>query len=408
MSNPILQPPLPPSRVSSPNHDHPLTALNTLRRAWRDFATPVTVSEEQKTQIVGTLRLVHDHLIALQADHDRQRDNIETLQAQLEELQHEGQGLQANASRLRTDLDRAYTTIDHLQRNSIDLAPGHALPRPRQQNIPDPEKFTGERKDLKPFLSQIRLKLQGNDSMFPNLALRLAYISSLVKGPAYAHIEEHIADGFTRIPDVDSLLSILTIAFGDPDEVGTAEREMKSLRQKGTDFATYFAEFQRLMTILRWDPRAKRAALRDGLSTELKDALVFMEEKEEFGAFAAQLQSMDNRIRSRALEVKGTKARTMTTALAPKSAYPAPTKHDEPSFRPGGMVPMALDSSRKISAEERQRRMQEGLCAYCAGSGHFARECPNKRPRPLRIAETSTIPATPSPTQPAKNEPTRE
>jgi len=72
--------------------------------------------------------------------------------------------------------------------------------------------------------------------------------------------------------------------------------------------------------------------------------------------------------------------------------YPAPTKPDEPSFRPGGLVPMALDASRKISPAERQRRMQEGLCAYCAEGGHFARECPNKARNRLRLAEaTSTI-----------------
>ena len=85
---------------------------------------------------------------------------------------------------------------------------------------------------------------------------------------------------------------------------------------------------------------------------------------------------MDNRIRARAQESKGSKPRNTTTTSnpAPKPSYPAPTKPNEPSFCPGGTVPMALDSSRKISPEERQRRMQEGLCAYCAGSGHFARE----------------------------------
>jgi len=311
----------------------------------------------------------------------------------------ENQGLQVNSVRLRTDLDRANTTSDLLQRNSI-VPPSPATTAsaafPKQQNIPDPEKFTGDRKELKPFLSQVRLKLQGNDSMFPNLSLRLAYIASLVKGPAYAHIEEHIADGFARIPDVEAILQILSLAFGDPDEIGTAEREIKYLRQKNSDFATYFAEFQRLMTILRWDSRAKRAALRDGLNTELKDGLVFMDEKEEFGDFVTQLQSMDNRIRARAIEAKGPKTRAAPSV--PKSTYPAPTKPDEPSFRPGGIVLMALDASRKISPEERQRRMQEGLCAYCAGTGHFARECPNKRPHRLRIAEVYSA------VQPAKND----
>jgi hypothetical protein len=164
------------------------------------------------------------------------------------------------------------------------------------QNIPDPERFSGDRKELKGFLSQVRLKLSGNAPMFPTLDLRLAYIASLVKGPAYAHIEEHILDGFARIPDVNGLLEIISTAFGDPDEIGTAEREMRTLRQKNSDFATYYAEFCRLMTILKWDTRARRAALREGLSSELKVGLVFLDEKEDMAGFVTQLQGMDNRI----------------------------------------------------------------------------------------------------------------
>ena len=80
-----------------------------------------------------------------------------------------------------------------------------------------------------------------------------------------------------------------------------------------------------------------------------------MEEKVELGDFVIQLQNMDNRIHACAQESKGSKVRT--TILAIKSSHPAPTKHDEPSFRPGGTVLMAINASRRITPEERQRRM---------------------------------------------------
>ena len=120
------------------------------------------------------------------------------------------------------------------------------------------------------------------------------------------------------------------------------------------------------MTILHWDPRARCATLREGLSTELKDALVFMEEKSELGDFIIQLQNIDNRIRACAQESKGSKVCTTTSLI--KSSHPASTKHNEPSFQPGGIVPVALHASRRITPEDRQHRMQEGLCAYCARS----------------------------------------
>jgi regulator of replication initiation timing len=413
-SNPASLVPTPDPNIS------PRDRLAALLAQWKNIPAPATISQDDLHRSVGTLRIVINHIDQLYTEIQNLRAeasarpnvDIEALTTQLEELQEENTNLQANATRLRQDLDRANTTIDHLHQNPVHAAGtaphfSTATHAPKIQNIPDPEKFSGDRKDLKAFLSQVRLKLSGNASMFPTLDLRLAYIASLVKGPAYAHIEEHILDGFARIPDVNGLLEILSTAFGDPDEIGTAEREMRSLRQKNSDFATYYAEFCRLMTILKWDTRARRAALREGLSSELKDGLVFLDEKEDLAEFVTQLQGMDNRIRARAQETKGTKARSSTTShqtTVSKPSYPIPTKPNEPYFRPGGTVPMALDASRRISPEERERRMRQGLCLYCAGSGHFTRECPNRRLRPLRANATTPVmaPSAPAP-EPSKN-----
>jgi hypothetical protein len=406
----------------------PRDRLVALMAQWKNTPAPATINQDDLQRSVGTLRIAINYVDQLHTEIQNLRTStavapnvdMDALSSQLEEQQQEILNLQTNATRLRKDLDRANATIDHLHQNpvqAIGVASHYPPPAlvPKLQNIPDPEKYSGDRKELKAFLSQVRLKLSGNASMFPTLELKLAYIASLVKGPAYAHIEEHILDGFARIPDVNGLLEILSTAFGDPDEIGTAEREMRSLRQKNSDFATYYAEFCRLMTILQWDKRARRAALREGLSSELKDGLVFLEEKEDLAEFVTQLQGMDNRIRARAQETKGSKTHTSTTARqtpTPKPIYPAPTKPNEPSFQPGGMVPMALDASRRISPEERERRMKEGLCLYCAGSGHFTRECPNRRPRALRANATgTTAPATETPVpapELSKNLPTGE
>jgi hypothetical protein len=72
------------STPSSSNPEHPLTSLVNLHLSWRDLPTPITVSEEQKVQIVGTLQLIHDHLVALQSSDNQHRDYVDTLQAQLE------------------------------------------------------------------------------------------------------------------------------------------------------------------------------------------------------------------------------------------------------------------------------------------------------------------------------------
>ena len=39
-------------------------------------------------------------------------------------------------------------------------------------------------------------------------------------------------------------------------------------------FSSYFADFQRIMAELKWDPSAKKAALCQGMTGNLKDVLL--------------------------------------------------------------------------------------------------------------------------------------
>src|SRR3977135_55844 len=57
--------------------------------------------------------------------------------------------------------------------------------------------------------------------------------------------------------------------------------------------------------------------------------------------------------------------------------------------------PMDLSSGRKkLTSEERQKRISEGRCMYCGGLGHVVRNCTVK---PLKGNGASLSPATPVP-----------
>ena len=57
---------------------------------------------------------------------------------------------------------------------------------------------------------------------------------------------------------------------------------------------------------------------------------------------------------------------------------------------------MDLSSNRRrLTPEERQRRIAEGRCRYCKGLGYIAAICP-VAPRPLRAVQGLVAPTTPA------------
>ena len=73
---------------------------------------------------------------------------------------------------------------------------------------------------------------------------------------------------------IKELWDVLDCAYDDPDRQGMAERELAMLKQGTREFLAYFADFQRIMAELKWDPSAKKAALRQGMAGNLKDLLL--------------------------------------------------------------------------------------------------------------------------------------
>ena len=66
---------------------------------------------------------------------------------------------------------------------------------------------------------------------------------------------------------------VLDRAFDDPDRKGTAERNLRTLRQGKKEFAHYFTEFMRLKADVAWNDAACINALRTGCVQEIRDVL---------------------------------------------------------------------------------------------------------------------------------------
>jgi hypothetical protein len=309
-----------------------------------------------------------------------------------EDLVGDNAAYAARVTRLEDDLTRERAISARL---ATLEGPGHGH-EPKPEDIPDPDNFDGTRANLRPFLTKLRLKIAGNAARFPNVQHQLRYAFGFLKGDAYAAIEPHLANDRLNFATLDEFTEVLKMAFGDPDETRTATLELESLRQTNKEFSRYYADFQRLMAIVNYDERAKRAALERGLNKELKSALTLQDapDNETFLQFVARVNRLDNRIRAHAQQLRSATTSNTQRPPAPRTT-PAPvvtapaTPTTATGTHPG---PMELNANRRrITPAERQRRIAQGLCMYCGGTGHFAAQCPaaGRRPDRLRGAEAN-------------------
>lgn len=149
------------------------------------------------------------------------------------------------------------------------------------------------------------------------------------------------------------------------------------------------------MSNLDWNDSVKKYWFRQGLREEVKDILVGRDMPETFTEYVTLCIKLDNSWNARQQEkVNINKSRrSVLTPQIPKSYSPRPLASSL------GPAPMELDGNRKrLSPQERQRRIQEGLCLYCGGVGHFARNCSNRvssyKAQTLRAANIQEYPCT--------------
>jgi hypothetical protein len=169
----------------------------------------------------------------------------------------------------------------------------------------DPEPYYGkESSKLKHFITQCELMFRLNALRFANESVKVAYMTTFLRGSALDAVRPLINDPFAlEMTSVEEFMEYLLVNFGNPDEKGTAKRKLKLLRQTGTA-SQYFGKFQGLMATIGWkDPEAIVDKAQEGLSSKMKDAVARSGlEFENLNELIKFIVPLDNRIRRREQE----------------------------------------------------------------------------------------------------------
>jgi hypothetical protein len=188
------------------------------------------------------------------AEYRRELKLIIDLQKEVQVIRTNNTDYARRVVSLEDDLKTANKTIRILQGLTTNA------PTLRAIELPHPPEYSGDRKELPNFISKVRSKLAGENGRFSDNQHKLRYVYGYLKGNAQNQIQPYVQTDKISLDDVKALIKMLEAAFSDPDEVGTASGELDCLTQGNHEFSIYYAEFQRLMTILDYDSKAKKAA----------------------------------------------------------------------------------------------------------------------------------------------------
>jgi hypothetical protein len=169
-----------------------------------------TLTSKERLQQLQNARIIAQRLVAL----DSRNQEIAAYE-------------EANAV-LRIQIRDQQRTIDALSTAATADPTNNATIR--EEKIPDPDEFDGNRAALRTFIDKLRLKV-GDSGRYPNEQSKLRYAFSRLKGAAFDQVRIYLLDERINLENIGALIQHLEAAFDDPDRTATAERHLRGLRQ---------------------------------------------------------------------------------------------------------------------------------------------------------------------------------
>lgn len=283
------------------------------------------------------------------------------------------------------------------------LAASRATAFPEATKYPkakDPGMFNGRKRQyLRTWIGENEICFWTAPNLYRAETSKVMFAGSFLEGDAKTWFTDYFHDP-ANIPafmsDWTLFVAELQANFGLEDELGAAEEDMRRLTMADKDHASYFTtRFRAIVVNLggAWDDRTLRNQYYRNIAPRLRtqfvsagspvpgklDALIAKVDRFDRAYWADY--EMNKIIHSYASPSERRSQPTQTTPKTttlpvstprPVAAKPFPSPH--------------LTKDRKLTAEEKQRRMDAGACFYCGEMGHMTAVCPKKGQTRARAA----------------------
>ena len=258
------------------------------------------------------------------------------------------------------------------------------------------------------------LKLGMEHFAYPSPADRIGYIATRLKGSAWETIREKIdlvianrtdpgtwPAGWNDYPAVLKELDLTYMVVNTKEE---AKRDFTRLRQEGqwAHFSNFISEFSRLARQADIPPQQQVEALQQKINADLynrSNATLDRPGDDDVSGWVQRYRnyaSLMDEAKWRRNDTTNPKPSSNPNSHCSKTD-PPPAKQSmaAPTAAPENPDAMQIDTlaaatttkngkstyvsapKGPLTAEEKKRRMDLGLCSYCGGEGHFASLCPH-------------------------------
>uniref|UniRef100_A0A670ZJB3 CCHC-type domain-containing protein n=1 Tax=Pseudonaja textilis TaxID=8673 RepID=A0A670ZJB3_PSETE len=287
---------------------------------------------------------------------------MEQQQQQIDQLLQNNQVLQHQVTQL----------VNHV--SNLQTPAAHSAPPLRKSPVSMPDKFSGQTDMFPAFMGQCQLFITLRPEDFPNDRAKVGFIISLLSVQAAKWATPLLTQDSFLLDDFQGFQQQLRVMFENPIKTQTLARRLWDICQGKRPLQEYIAEFRLLCMDSTWNESAHMDAFQEGLADNIKDKLVHAERALTLDALVGQCLRIEAHLqqrRSRGPVVEPpSHSRSQTTPLG---VYKTMIRTEE-SMELGALRP-------RLTAQERSRRFQEGLCLYCGGPGHFANSCKRRGTR---------------------------
>ena len=280
-----------------------------------------------------------------------------------------------------------------------------AAPRPEKVKVREPDTFDGsDPRKLRDFLVSCNLHFCDRPHVFASDEKKIVFVLSYLKGAAIGWFEPGLMDPTNSAHwmwDFPAFVNELESNFGPHDPVGDAEKALTELMMKDNwHIVKYNVEFWKLASKLDWNESALCARYFCGLPLRLRTEVLRNGGKPStLGALRLKAQDADEIYwmtkEETSNETKPSPKKDHKSSNSNPNPNPNSNSHNSSSRsgNPSGSdskfkshKEKSKDSSNpkvgkngKLTTDEWERRLKEGLCLYCGEKGHVAQDCPKSK-----------------------------